>query len=60
MPVPGDDSAGLGSVVFWPELISEGKEIFLEKMKANSTIFEFNFIVSKNFISEWALSLNAN
>ena len=42
--------------VLWPELRSEGKETLLEKMKANGPIFEFNFIFSEIFISEWTLS----
>ena len=57
MQVPGSDIAGHGSDIFGLELMSEGKETFLEKMKANGTIFELNFILSKNFISEWTLSL---
>ena len=35
----------------------EGKETLLEEMKANSTLFEFNIILSEIFISEWTLSL---
>ena len=50
MQVPGGD-------ILWPELMSEGKETLLEKMKANGTLFEFNFILSEIFISEWTLSL---
>ena len=57
MQVPGSDNAGPGSDILGPELMSEGKETLLEKMKANSTIFELNFILSQTFISEWTLSL---
>ena len=50
MQIPGAD-------ILWPELMSEGKETLLEKMKANGTLFEFNFILLEFFISEWTLSL---
>ena len=52
MQVPGSDNAGPGSDILGPELMSEGKETLLEKMKANGTIFELNFILSQIFISE--------
>ena len=35
------------------ELMSEEKEILLEKMKAIGTIFELHFILSKKIISQW-------
>ena len=57
MQVPGGDNAGPGSDILWPKLMSEGKETLLETMKANSTLFEFNFILSEIFIPEWTLSL---
>ena len=50
MQVPGGD-------ILRPELMSEGKETFLEKMKANGTLFEFNFILSDIFLYEGTLSL---
>ena len=39
MQVPGCDNTGPGSDTLGLELMSEGKETFLEKMKANGTIF---------------------
>ena len=57
MQVLGSDNAGPGSDIFGLELMSERKETFLEKMKANGTIFELNFIWSQIFISEWTLYL---
>ena len=36
--------------------MSEGKETLLENMKTNGTLFEFNFILSEIFVSEWTLS----
>ena len=57
MQVTGRDNAGPGSDILGPELMSEGKETVLEKMKANGTIFELNFILSQIFIFEWTLSL---
>ena len=50
MQVPGSDNAGPGSDIFWLLLRSEGRETFLEKMKAKGTIFELNFIWSQIFI----------
>ena len=52
MKVPGDDNAGPRSDILWPKLILEGQETLLEKMKANGTIFKFNFIFTEIFISE--------
>ena len=57
MQVPGSDNAGPGRDILGLELMSEGKETVLEKMKANGTIFELNFILSQIFIFEWTLSL---
>ena len=57
MDVLGSDIAGPGSDILRTELMSEGKETLLEKMKPNGTIFELNFILSQIFISEWTLSL---
>ena len=56
MQVPGGDNAGPQRDILQPELMSEEKETLLEKMKANGTIFELNFILSQIFISEWTLS----
>ena len=36
---------------------AEEKETLLEKMRANGTIFELEFIFSQIFISEWTLFL---
>ena len=47
------------SRVFKAKLMLEGKEMLLEKLKANGTIFELNYILSKIFISEWTLSLRS-
>ena len=44
MKVPGGDNAGPGSDILRPDLMSEEKETLLEKMKANGTIFEVNFL----------------
>ena len=52
MPVPRSDNAGPGSDIFWPELMSEGKETLLVKKKANRTMLGSNFILSISFISE--------
>ena len=52
MQVPGSDILG-------PELMSEGKEKLLEKMKATGTIFELNFILPQISIFEWTLSLRS-
>ena len=57
MQVPGSDNAGPRSDILGLKLMSKGKETLLEKMKANGTIFELNFILSQIFISEWTLSL---
>ena len=57
MQVPGSDNVGPGSDILGLELMSEGKETLLEKMKANGTIFELNSMLSHIFISEWTLSL---
>ena len=43
MQVPGGGNAGPGSDILRPELMLEEKETFLEKMKANGTIYELNF-----------------
>ena len=51
MQVPGGANAGPRSDILRPELMSEEKETLLEKMKANGTIFEFNFILSQISIS---------
>ena len=51
MQVPGDENTGPGGDILWPELMSEGKAILLEKMKANGTLFEFTFILLEIFIS---------
>ena len=58
MQVPGGDNAGPVSGILWTKLMSEEKETLLEKMKANGTIFELNFILSQIFISEWTLFLS--
>ena len=50
MQVPGGD-------ILWLELMSEAKETLLEKIKANGTLFEFDFILSEIIISEWTLYL---
>ena len=60
MQAPGSDNAGPGRDIFGLELMSEGKETLLEKMKANGTIFELNSMLSQIFISEWTLSLMVN
>ena len=52
MQVPGSENAGPGSDTFGLELKSEGKEILLEKKKANGIMFGSNFILSEIFISE--------
>ena len=57
MQLPGGDNVGPGSDILWPELMSEERETLLEKVKANSTIFELKFISSQIFMSEWTLSL---
>ena len=44
MQVLGSNNAGPGSDILGLELMSEGKETLLEKMKANGTIFELSFI----------------
>ena len=58
MQVPGGDNACPGSDILWPELMSGGKETLLKKMKANGTMFKYDFILSEIFISEWTLSLS--
>ena len=60
MQVPGGNNAGPGSDTVWPKLMSEEKERFLGKKKANVTIFEFNFILPEIFITEWTLSLKGD
>ena len=57
MQVPGSDNTGPGSDIWWPELMSEGKETLLEQKKVNGTVLGSNFILSIIFVSEWALSL---
>ena len=56
MQVPGNDNAGPGCVILWPELMLEGKETLLEKKKANGTMLGSNFILSIIFVSECTLS----
>ena len=51
------DNAGPRTDILQPELMLEEKETLLEKMKANGTISELNFILSQKFISRWTLSL---
>ena len=58
MQIPGSDNAGHGSYILGLELMSGGKETLLEKIKANSTIFDLNLILSQILISEGALSLS--
>ena len=53
MQVPGCDNAAPGSNIMRPEKMLEEKGTVLEKMKANGSIFELNFIFSQIFISEW-------
>ena len=52
MQVPSGDNAGPVSDILRPELMLKGKETLLEKIKANATIYELNFILSQIFISE--------
>ena len=59
MQVPEGDNVCPGSDIVL-ELMSEEKETLLEKKKAYSTIFEFNFIFSQIFICEWTLSLRSS
>ena len=56
--VRGGENAGPKGDILWLELMSEGKETLLEKNKANGILFEFNFILSETFSSEWTLSLS--
>ena len=60
MQVPRGNNAGPGSDTVWPKLMSEEKERFLGKKKANVTIFEFNFILPEIFITEWTHSLKGD
>ena len=39
------NNTGTGDKILWPELMLVGKKRLFEKMKANDTIYEFNFIL---------------
>ena len=47
MQFPGGENAGPESDILLPELMSEGKETLLKKMKANGKSFELTVFCQK-------------